>query len=128
MSFDFLGDMLGKARRRRLETQARQAAQAALDANKEALVSLAVQAVNAMPPDSAPAALHLIAQTLLTQTLASPALLARVPPAARPALTDAVSRAVGTVPAPDPVHANPVGVFQIAAKVAVAQAIRSLTL
>jgi len=128
MSFDLLGDLLGKARRRRLETQTRHAAQAALDAAKEPLVSAVMQTLNAIPDSSAPAQLHLIAGALLSEALHSPAVLARVPPAAGPALTAAIAQALASVPAPDPTLAVPRTAFQVAAKVAVAQAIRSLTL
>ena len=126
--FDFLGQILGPARRRRLETQARHDAQAVLDANKGRLVSIALQTVGAMPGDSAPAELHLIAGALLTQALASPAAQAIIPPIARPALTAALGQALAGVPVPDPVRAGAVGTFQIAAKVALADAIRALTL
>ena len=127
-NIDLLGDLIGKARRRQAEAEARHALQAALDASKEALVRLALGTIGAMPEDSAPAALHLIAQTLLTQALASPAVLARVPQGARPAVSAAVMQALAGVPLPDPIRAGAVGTFQINAKTAIAAAIRALTL
>lgn len=127
-NFDFLGQIFGKAKRRQAETQARHDAQAALDANKGVLTELVFGAIGAVPQDSAPNELHSIAQALLSQALASPAVLARVPPAARPALAGAIAQALAGVPLPDALRAGAIGTFQIYAKSAVAQAVRSLTL
>jgi len=128
MSFDLLGQIFGPAKRRRAETQARQAAQAVFDGNKGAVTELVFGALGAMPAGSAPGELRGIAQALLSQALASPAVLARVPPAARPALAGAITQALAGVPLPDAAEATAVQAFQVYAQSAVAQAVHSLTL
>ena len=128
LNFDMLGDLFGKARRRTLEAQAKTEAQALLDQNKPELITLLLQAVDAVPVNSAADQLPAITQALVGQVLASPALSGKVPPLAQAALGAVVGQALKTI---TPITAEPaaiVGQFQWQAKGAITKAITDLKL
>ena len=117
MGFDLLGQIFGKARRRRLEAQAAQI----LGQAKPTLISLAAQSIDAMPKNSAPDALRSIAQVLVGEALTDSAVKDLVPATLQNTVQGAALTAIAALP-----QNLPLNDFQSAAKAAVTAAITKI--
>ena len=124
---DVLGRLLGAARRRQLEAQAKAAAQSYLDANKATLVTLAFQVIDALPITTTAEQIPQLTEDLLQQVLTSKTVQG-LPALAQDALSAALPLALSNIQPVTDAAGNALAGYQAQARAALETAIRGLKL